>query len=110
MIRRPSFPTIETEDDLPRFLLPREMLPARTWPRTGATTRAAESAKLPVVFWARRSVVRPYIAIFREGKLTHADAQLVYQVMDQDDAVLLWNWLPLTDALIKDANREFRKL
>ena len=35
---------------------------------------------------------------------------MVHQVMDQDDAADLWKWLPLTDALIEDANREFRKL
>lgn len=45
----------------------------------------------------------------REGKLSTGDAQLVHQVMDQDEAAGLWTWLPLTDALIADANGEFRK-
>jgi len=46
----------------------------------------------------------------REGKLSAPQAQLVHQVMDQDDAAKLWTWLPLTDALIADANAEFKKL
>jgi predicted nucleic acid-binding protein len=46
----------------------------------------------------------------REGKLTAQNAQLVHQIMDQDETAGLWTWLPLTNALLADANAEFRKL
>jgi predicted nucleic acid-binding protein len=46
----------------------------------------------------------------REGKLGPSDAQLVHRVMERDDAVGLWTWLPLGDLLIEDANRAFQTL
>ena len=46
----------------------------------------------------------------REGKLTGAQAALVYEVMQADDASGLWGWLPLTDAVMQAANREFERL
>lgn len=46
----------------------------------------------------------------REGKLSPTDAQLVHQVMEQDDAVGLWTWLPLVDSVVEDASRGFQTL
>ena len=46
----------------------------------------------------------------REGKLTAAQAALVYQVMQADDAAGLWVWLPLSDAVMNAAAREFERL
>src|SRR6266513_2660365 len=46
----------------------------------------------------------------REGKLTSAQAKVLHQVMQADDAAGLWLWLPLTDEVIEDANHEFENL
>jgi predicted nucleic acid-binding protein len=46
----------------------------------------------------------------REGKLSGSDAQLVHQVMDQDELAKLWIWYPITEGLLSDANEQFKKL
>jgi predicted nucleic acid-binding protein len=46
----------------------------------------------------------------REGKLTSADAQLVFQTMRQDDAQGVWTWLPLTPQLVQRVVDAFETL
>ena len=46
----------------------------------------------------------------REGKLTSADAALVFTTMRQDDALGLWTWLPLTPRIIQRVLDAFETL
>jgi predicted nucleic acid-binding protein len=47
---------------------------------------------------------------FREGRLTRAQADTVFQVMDEDDKAQLWQWLELTATIIDGAADAFRTL
>ena len=46
----------------------------------------------------------------REGKLTAAEAALVYQVMQRDDDVGLVTWFPMSAQLLDRVKQEFEKL
>ena len=46
----------------------------------------------------------------REGKLTLLQAQQLFQLLRQDDAMGLWSWLPLTGRLVELATQAYEHL
>lgn len=46
----------------------------------------------------------------REGKLSDADASVVFRTMQRDDAFGLWCWLPLTPHLVQCVVQAFETL
>ena len=51
--------------------------------------------------WGRLEFAAGVHRAVREGKLSTADAGLVFQTMRQDEAQAVWTWLPLTPAVAR---------
>ncbi len=60
--------------------------------------------------WGRLEFAAGVHRAVREGKLSAADAALVFQTMRRDEAQSLWTWLPLTPAVAQRVNVAFETL
>ncbi|MBN1670546.1 MAG: type II toxin-antitoxin system VapC family toxin [Kiritimatiellae bacterium] len=46
----------------------------------------------------------------REKRLARRDAERTFRRLESDEAVGLWNWIPISGALVRDACQKMRRL